>query len=82
MRNTWMALAFGKLKLPFSSLVWRANAKPFMTHYNALGQDMYLRIAFELYLKRLFQVDMRECTKLDETSETKDLTAHTAQSLP
>ena len=30
-----------------------ANAKPFTTHYNALGQDMYLRIAFELYLKRL-----------------------------
>lgn len=30
-----------------------ANAKPFVTHYNALDQDMYLRIAPELYLKRL-----------------------------
>lgn len=30
-----------------------ANAKPFKTHTNALDQDFYLRIADELYLKRL-----------------------------
>ncbi len=30
-----------------------AFAKPFVTHYNALDQDYYLRIATELYLKRL-----------------------------
>jgi lysyl-tRNA synthetase class 2 len=30
-----------------------AAARPFLTHHNELNQDMYLRISFELYLKRL-----------------------------
>jgi lysyl-tRNA synthetase class 2 len=30
-----------------------AAARPFTTHHNELAQDMYLRISFELYLKRL-----------------------------
>lgn len=30
-----------------------ASARPFITHHNTLGMDMYLRIANELYLKRL-----------------------------
>ena len=30
-----------------------ATAKPFITHFNALNQENYLRIATELHLKRL-----------------------------
>ena len=36
-----------------SSIAGGAAAKPFVTHHNALSIDMYLRIATELYLKRL-----------------------------
>jgi len=47
-------LNFWEVETPiFHPLYGGTNAKPFTTHYNALGQDMYLRIAFELYLKRL-----------------------------
>ena len=35
------------------SIAGGASARPFMTHFNALNQDMYMRIATELYLKRL-----------------------------
>lgn len=35
------------------SLYGGANARPFMTHHNTLDMDLYLRIATELYLKRL-----------------------------
>ncbi len=35
------------------SIAGGATARPFITHFNALNHDMYLRIATELYLKRL-----------------------------
>lgn len=35
------------------SIAGGASARPFITHFNALGVDMYMRIATELYLKRL-----------------------------
>src|SRR5699024_5619924 len=36
-----------------STIAGGANARPFVTHHNTLDIDMYLRIANELYLKRL-----------------------------
>ena len=42
------------MKLPvLQPLYGGANARPFVTHHNALDQKLFLRIADELYLKRL-----------------------------
>ncbi len=35
------------------TLAGGASARPFITHHNALGTELYLRISLELYLKRL-----------------------------
>jgi lysyl-tRNA synthetase class 2 len=47
-------LGFWEVETPtLQPLYGGANAKPFKTHLNAIDTDMYLRIADELYLKRL-----------------------------
>jgi lysyl-tRNA synthetase class 2 len=47
-------LGYWEVETPtLQSLYGGANAKPFVTHHNALDSDFYLRIADELYLKRL-----------------------------
>ncbi|NCO27893.1 MAG: lysine--tRNA ligase [Caldiserica bacterium CG02_land_8_20_14_3_00_36_38] len=53
-RNFLLQKEFIEVETPmFQAIPGGASAKPFITHYNALDQDMYLRIAPELYLKRL-----------------------------
>src|SRR5581483_2976545 len=45
---------FVEVETPFlHGLVGGADARPFVTHHNALNMDLYLRIATELHLKRL-----------------------------
>src|SRR3981081_4496373 len=46
--------AFVEVETPvLQSMAGGAAARPFRTHHNALDMDLYLRIALELYLKRL-----------------------------
>lgn len=53
-RNYFDNLGFFEVETPIlQSLYGGANAAPFTTHHNALNVDLYLRIAPELYLKRL-----------------------------
>ena len=54
LRNFLEALDFMEVETPMMQVIpGGAVAKPFVTHHNALDVDMYLRIAPELYLKRL-----------------------------
>ena len=53
-RNYFESADFMEVETPMMQVIpGGATARPFATHHNALNQDMYLRIAPELYLKRL-----------------------------
>ncbi len=54
LRNTLDEAGYTEVETPtLQSIAGGASARPFITHFNALDQDMYMRIATELYLKRL-----------------------------
>ncbi len=52
-----------------------ATARPFVTHYNALDQDMYLRIAPELYLKRLIIGGFEKIFELNRNFRNEGISA-------
>ena len=54
MRRIFDQAGYTEVETPtLQSIPGGASARPFITHFNALNIDMYMRIATELYLKRL-----------------------------
>ena len=54
MRRVFDEAGYTEVETPtLQSIAGGASARPFITHFNALNVDMYMRIATELYLKRL-----------------------------
>lgn len=76
-RKTMENLGYLEVETPIlHDILGGANAKPFITHYNALGTENYLRIATELPLKRLIVGGMERVFEIGRQfrNEGMDLT--------
>ena len=56
MRQFFDEAGYTEVETPtLQSIAGGATARPFVTHFNALNQEMFLRIATELYLKTTYR---------------------------
>jgi len=74
MRDYLDARGFREVETPMMQLLpGGANARPFVTHHNALHLDMYLRIAPELFLKRLVVGGMERVYEINRNFRNEGL---------
>ena len=74
MRGYFEALEFMEVETPMMQVIpGGATARPFITHHNALDQDMYLRVAPELYLKRLIVAGLDKVFELNRNFRNEGL---------
>ena len=67
------SLGFLEVETPLIQKVYGgANAKPFKTHMNTLKMDMFLRVAPELYLKRLLVGGFEKVYELGKSFRNED----------
>ena len=73
-RSYLAAQGFCEVETPMmQSIAGGAAAKPFATHHNALDMDLYLRIAPELYLKRLLVGGMEKVFEINRNFRNEGL---------
>ncbi len=74
MRGYFEELGFMEVETPMMQIIpGGATARPFITHHNALDQDMYLRVAPELYLKRLVVAGLDKVFELNRNFRNEGL---------
>lgn len=83
MREYFNSRGYLEVETPIlQSIPGGAAARPFITHHNALDIPLYLRIADELYLKRLIVGGFEGVYEFSKTSATKAWTERTIRNLP